>query len=55
MLMRYRRHSKCETKRSEVSDLESRFGAKSGIPNRLFLFASRAFGMTVDAARITMQ
>jgi hypothetical protein len=47
------RHSKRETKRSDVSDLESRFGGnqsnplrESGIPNHLFRFATRVFGMT---------
>ena len=40
-------------KRSGVSDLEARFGGcefrvltKSGVPNHLFRFASRVFGMT---------
>ena len=48
------RLSKRETKRSEVSDLESRFGGhelsrliKSGVPNHSFRFATLVFGMTI--------
>ncbi len=47
------RHSKREMQRSEVSDLESRFGGhklnvlgSSGVPNHTLRFAARVFGMT---------
>jgi hypothetical protein len=47
------RHSKRETQRSEVSDLESRFGGhklnvlgSSGVPNHTLRFATRVFGKT---------